>query len=137
MTPNKKPTTERLAESITGWIGTPQSIIVHTFFFLGIFALTLFGLHLDDVLLALTTLLSIEAIYLALFIQMTVNKTTESLEDVEEDIDDIEKDIDTIQKDEKNDDVTVKRVADTLSAIEQRLSDVQKDLQSLKQKGVL
>lgn len=137
MTLQKKPRAERFADTITDSIGTTQSIVIHTLIFLGIFSLTLFGLHLDDVLLALTTLLSIEAIYLALFIQMTVNKTTESLEDVEEDIDDIEKDIDSIQEDEKKDDVSVKRVADTLSVIEQRLSDVQKDLQVLKQKGVL
>ncbi|HBY74527.1 TPA: hypothetical protein DEG21_01265 [Patescibacteria group bacterium] len=50
-------------------------------------------------LLILTTVVSLEAIYLAIFIQMTVNRNTLSLKAVEEDIDEIQEDIDEIQED--------------------------------------
>jgi len=54
---------------------------------------------MDQILLVLTTVLSLEAIYLAIFIQMTVNKNTKSLRIVEKDIDEIQEDIDEIQED--------------------------------------
>lgn len=58
-----------------------------------------FGYTLDQILLILTTAVSLEAIYLAIFIQMTVNKTTQSLEQGEEDIDEIQEDVEDIQED--------------------------------------
>jgi chromosome segregation ATPase len=50
-------------------------------------------------LLVLTTVVSLEAIYLAIFIQMTVNRHTESLREVEADVDEIQEDIGEIQED--------------------------------------
>ncbi|MBI2012123.1 DUF1003 domain-containing protein [Candidatus Daviesbacteria bacterium] len=91
---------EKLALSLTNWIGTPQSLLVHSLFFIGIPSLGLFGFEFRTILLAFTTWLSIEAIYLAIFIQMTVNRTSESLEEVEEDIEDIQEDIVQIQAEE-------------------------------------
>ena len=72
-------------------------------------------------LLVLTTLLSIEAIYLALFIQMSVNKTSKSLAEVE-------KDIDVIQAEDKKDEQLDREVSSTLRSIQQRLSDLQQDI---------
>ena len=40
-----------------------------------------------------------EAIYLAIFIQMTVNRNTESIEDIEEDIEDIQEDVEELSED--------------------------------------
>ena len=54
---------------------------------------------LDRMLLVLTTLVSLEAIYLAIFIQMSLNFTRESLAEVEIDVDEIQKDVDEIQHD--------------------------------------
>lgn len=121
---------QAFSERLTEWVGTPTSVIVHTIFFAGMFFLVLFGWSLQDMLLVLTTLLSIEAIYLALFIQMSINKTTESLEDVE-------KDIDIIQRDEKKDDIYDIEVAKTLKTIQSRLQKLQKDLDHLKEKGAM
>jgi len=42
---------------------------------------------------------SLEAIYLSIFIQMSVNRTKESLASVEKDIDEIQEDVDDIQED--------------------------------------
>ena len=67
--------------------------------FIGIFSLRLFGFSSSDILLVLTTIVSLEAIYLSIFIQMTVNKHAEELEEVSEDIEEIQEDVDEIQKD--------------------------------------
>lgn len=90
---------EIISDKLTNWIGTPISIVLHTVFFVGIFMLKLFGLGVDEILLILTTAVSLEAIYLSIFIQMSVNKTKISLKEVEKDIDEIQEDVDEIQED--------------------------------------
>src|SRR3989344_6032365 len=90
---------ENFSRKITRWIGSPQSIIIHTIFFAGMLGLRLFGVSSSDVLLILTTVVSLEAIYLSIFIQMTVNQHAEELEEVSEDIEEIQKDVDEIQED--------------------------------------
>lgn len=84
---------------MTRWIGSSQSILLHTIFFVGMFGLRLFDVSSSDVLLILTTVVSLEAIYLSIFIQMTVNQHAAELEEVSEDIEEIQKDVDEIQKD--------------------------------------
>ena len=87
-------------EYVTTWIGSVASLIVHTFLFIVSFLAGIF--HVADwntILLVLTTIVSLEAIYLSIFIQMTVNRHAEELEDVSEDIDEIQEDVDEIQKD--------------------------------------
>lgn len=83
---------ERVSFKLIRWVGTPYSVIFHTLIFIGIPLLGFFGFDLRSILIIFTTWLSIEAIYLAIFIQMSVNRNTESLEDVEEDIEDIQED---------------------------------------------
>src|SRR5688500_15078755 len=90
---------EKIAFQITNLIGTPMSVIIHTFVFGSFFSLIFFGVSLNLVLLILTTILSIEAIYLALFIQITVNRNTKSLEEVEEDIEEIQEDVEGLEDD--------------------------------------
>ena len=84
---------ENLSLKITNSIGTPYSIVAHTAFFIGIFLLKILGISTERILLILTTVVSLEAIYLAIFIQMTVNRNTASLESVEDDIEDIQEDV--------------------------------------------
>lgn len=90
---------ESLAMSFTEWVGTTQSILVHTALFIVSFLFIWAGVRADTVLLVLTTAVSLEAIYLAIFIQMTVNRNTESLEEVEEDIEEIQEDVKEIESD--------------------------------------
>lgn len=91
---------EHAARSLTRWIGSTQSIAVHTLAFVVSFGAVVFGfLSFDRMLLVLTTVVSLEAIYLAIFIQMTVNRTTESLSEVEQDIGEIQEDVGEIQED--------------------------------------
>jgi hydrogenase maturation factor len=61
-------------EKIIFWIGTPSSLFVHSVFFIFMCSLILFGFSSTDVLLILTTIVSLEAIYLSIFIQMSVNR---------------------------------------------------------------
>lgn len=89
---------ENFSRKLTRWIGSPSSIIVHTLFFLGMLGLRFAGVPSEDVLLILTTVVSLEAIYLSIFIQMTVNQHAEELEEVSEDIEEIQKDVDDIQE---------------------------------------
>lgn len=145
---------ESLAEMFTGWIGSTASIVVHTVVFIAAFALIGLGYPLDRILLVLTTAVSLEAIYLALFIQMSVNKNTQSLAEVEEDIEDIaedveeiEKDIDEIEKDideiaedveeiEKDSDEDDKHDTATIETLNNLQTNVQKlmdDIQTLKE----
>lgn len=87
------------AHRATDWIGSVQSLVVHTLLFVVSFGLVLFGFDFEQILLVVTTVVSLEAIYLAIFIQMAINQQTQSLDAVEEDIDEIQRDIDEIEKD--------------------------------------
>lgn len=86
-------------ERLTGWIGSIQSLVAHTILFCGVFFAILFGAPIDKSLLILTTIVSLEAIYLSILIQMSVNRNSKALEEVEEDLDEIQEDIDEIQED--------------------------------------
>ena len=146
---NKKNTLDQIDKfsiNITNWIGTPVSIIAHTLFFIGIFVLYLFGLTVDSILLILTTVVSLEAIYLSIFIQMTVNRHSKSLEDVSEDIEDIQEDVEGLEKDvdeisedlediqeeDKKDDAEDKKTKSALKNIEDDLDKLLNDITTLK-----
>ena len=81
-------------------IGSISSLIIHTLLFAGAFLLSVFELIAwETMLLVLTTIVSLEAIYMAIFIQIAVNRNTEQLRAVEEDIDEIQEDIEEISED--------------------------------------
>lgn len=106
------------AFAVTRWVGSVQSIIAHTIAFTASFAAVWLGvLSFDRMLLVLTTILSLEAIYLAIFIQMTVNQTTASLEEVEQDIDEIQEDVEEIQED--------------VDEIQEDVGEMQEDMQEM------
>lgn len=91
--------TVSVVEKIPCWIGSLSSLFLHTVAFIVAFALGIFHIFAwNDILLILTTAVSLEAIYLAIFIQMSVNQNSESLREVEEDVDEIQKDIDALSK---------------------------------------
>ncbi|MDZ4227310.1 MAG: hypothetical protein U1D26_02415 [Patescibacteria group bacterium] len=130
---------QKTALTITRWIGSPASLIVHTILFIASFAAVDIGLiEWSEMLLFVTTLVSLEAIYLSIFIQMTINYTTQELEDVGEDIDEIQKDIDELQEDveditEDFEEMTEEEKVDELRKLEQKkaLVSIQADLRRL------
>lgn len=95
----KESSLERFAIGSTRYIGSPTSLVVHTIFFIAVFGLQRFGFSFEQTMLILTTAVSLEAIYLSLFIQMTVNRQARKIEEVSEDVDDIQEDVDEISKD--------------------------------------
>jgi uncharacterized protein YoxC len=84
---------------MTNWIGTPASVVIHSLFFASAFVLPYFGIDFDRMLLILTTAVSLEAIYLAIFIQMTVNRHAEQIEEVGEDIEEIQEEVEGLGED--------------------------------------
>lgn len=117
---------QKISFKLISWVGTPYSIIFHTLLFLAVPALALLGFELRSILLMFTTWLSVEAIYLAIFIQMSVNRNTESLEEVEEDIEDIQE--------EASEEEEAHRV---LLHIGQQMKTIQHDLDVLRKSGIL
>jgi uncharacterized protein YoxC len=91
---------QKTALAVTRWIGSPSSIIVHTLLFIASFLAVAVGLvEWNEMLLVVTTIVSLEAIYLSIFIQLTINYTTEAVEEVSEDIEEIREDVGEIQED--------------------------------------
>lgn len=117
---------EKISFKLTDWVGTPISLIIHSLLFVGIFALRYLGVTTDYILLILTTAVSLEAIYLSIFIQMSVNRNTESLEEVEEDIEDIQEE--TTEEEEAH---------KVLIHIGQQMRTIQQDLDALRKSGLL
>ena len=121
-------------QKISAWVGSPLSLIIHTIFFSSIFVLGFSGLINPDYVFAFTTnILSIEAIYLAIFIQMTVNRHSEDLEEVSEDIDEIQKDVEEISDEDQSEEEAerieinkFKHIEDTLQALLQEISELKR-----------
>jgi septal ring factor EnvC (AmiA/AmiB activator) len=145
-----------VVERLIKGIGSITSLVIHTILFVASFAVVLF--HLIDfatMLLVLTTALSLEAIYLAIFIQMTVNQNTESLREVEEDIDEIQEDVEELNEDidemqedleelgedieelseeDKEDEKREKEQAVTLEQLTANVRQILEDLEGLKKR---
>ena len=118
-----------LADKSTKWIGSIPSLVFHTLVFAAVFLAGVLGADWNKVLLVLTTVVSLEAIYLAIFIQMTVNKNTQSLKEVEADIDEIQEDVDEIQEGVE----TKSEQEQALAAIRNELSHLMKSIENLSQ----
>ena len=117
----------------TKWIGSVASLVVHTILFIGAFLLILVGFERDTILLVVTTIVSLEAIYLSIFIQMTVNRHTEELHDVSEDVEEIQKDVDEIQEDVEDLGEDVDEISgDSNLTLDQKTERIAKDIEILK-----
>lgn len=142
----------KTAISTTRWIGSPTSVVVHSIFFVAFFiAAGEDWIPYEEMLLILTTIVSLEAIYLAIFIQMTINYTTQELAEVSEDIEEMQEDIGEIQEDVGELQENVEEISEDVEEIteeeeseeaaeEQRkaeqkktLTDIQADLRKLMQ----
>lgn len=110
-------------------IGSVPSLVLHTCFFsLFFIAAWLHVLTVDFALLVLTTVVSLEAIYMAIFIQMAVNRNTQSLYEVEEDIEEIQEDVGEIQEDVGEIQEDVAEVQENMDEIQEEILDEQEDL---------
>lgn len=90
---------ETLALTASNAFGSVWSVLVHTVVFVGAFIFIATGADLAKVLLVLTTFVSLEAIYLSIFIKMSSNKQAKTLERVEKDMDAIVDNVEEMKKD--------------------------------------
>jgi low affinity Fe/Cu permease len=119
---------ERSSNNITRWIGSISSVIIHTILFVVAFVLCFLGVNLDKILLVVTTIVSLEAIYLAIFIQMSVNRQSYNLGKVASDIDEIQEDIDEIQEDieEVGEEMVLEKIEFTLENLIREVAELKK-----------
>ena len=143
---NKIPEGESQLEAIslraTRWIGSGASLVFHTVVFIGAFLLYFFGINFDTILLFVTTIVSLEAIYLAIFIQMSVNRQSteikevsldveeiqESVEEIQEDVEEIQTDIDTIQEDVDEIQEDVEEIQEDVDGISEEVGEIHEDV---------
>jgi len=126
---------EKGASNISRWIGSTTSVMLHTLLFIISFLMPILGLvSFDRMLLVLTTIVSLEAIYLSIFIQMSINMNNQKIdiiqedivelgEDLEEigvDIEEIQKDVDEIQED-------VDEIQENVDEIQENVDEIQGD----------
>lgn len=119
-------------------VGSIPSLLVHTVLFVGIFALQFLGFSFDQIMLILTTIVSLEAIYLSIFIQMSVNRQAkhieevrEDVEDISEDVEEISKDIDTIQEDVKEIGEDVDEMSEDIEEISEDIEEISEDVEKV------
>ncbi len=122
---------ETFTNAITRWVGSTTSIILHSIFFVGMFGLVWLGVDVDTVMLVLTTAVSLEAIYLALFIQRSVNLNTVTLEEAAEDIQGIEEDIEDISEDVEGIEKDIEDIGEEVEDLSEGIEEVGKDLDEL------
>jgi peptidoglycan hydrolase CwlO-like protein len=122
---------ETVSLSATNWIGSVASLIAHTVFFVLCATLVLLGAPLEKVLLMLTTLVSLEAIYLSIFIQMSVNRHAESLREVSEDIEEIQEDVEEIQEDVEGIEKDVDEIQKDVDEISENVDEIQEDVEHI------
>ncbi len=125
---------ERIADVATRWIGSTTSLVVHTLLFIIAFALP--PLHIvsfDKMLLVLTTIVSLEAIYLAIFIQMSVNKNSKDIEEIQEDVEEIQEDIEEIQEDVEEMQEDVEEIQEDVEEIQEDVEEIQEDVEELQE----
>ena len=116
---------EKVANGIIWWVGSIQSLVFHTIFFIVCFALPVLKIvEFEHMLLVLTTVVSLEAIYLAIFIQMSVNKSSEHIEDLKEDVNEIQEDIDEIQED-------IDEIQEDIEEIQEDVEEIQEDVEEI------
>jgi uncharacterized membrane protein len=136
-------------EKLTIWIGSTSSLVLHTIVFILFFILSFVGLLSWDLMfLILTTVVSLEAIYLAIFIQLTVNRHSADIEDLSEDIEDIQEDVQDMSEDVEDihediqdisaDKAQQERIRQHALTLENMTKDIQHllaDLEELKKEG--
>lgn len=123
---------EKISNGIMYWVGSTQSLVVHTLIFIASFLLPLFDIiSFDKMLAILTNVLSLEAIYLAIFIQMSVNKSSEHIEDLRDDVIEIQEDIEDIQEDIEEISEDIEEISEDIEEISDDIEDIQEDIEEI------
>jgi peptidoglycan hydrolase CwlO-like protein len=92
---------------------------------------TFWGKLRSLVLLVLTTLVSLEAIYLSIFIQLSVNHQARALANVEKDIDEIQEDVEEIAEDVEEIAEDVEDIAEDVEEMQEDIDEIQEDFEEI------
>ena len=126
------PTIDAIADRATTWVGSTPSLIVHTLFFLCSFlGHALFKWDYSEILLTLTTVVSLEAIYISIFIQRAVNQQSVRLQDVEESIDEVEESITEVEKSLDEVEESITEVEKSIDEVEESIDEVEKSIEDV------
>lgn len=124
---------ENIAIAITRGVGSVWSLIIHTLIFAASFSLIFFGIKLEFILLVLTTILSLEAIYLSIFIQLSVNQQARAIASVEKDIDEIQENVEEIAEDVEEIAEDVEDIAEDVEDIQEDIDEIQEDVEDIQE----
>ncbi|HWA91312.1 MAG TPA: DUF1003 domain-containing protein [Rhizomicrobium sp.] len=116
-------------EKLIVWVGSPASLVLHTIVFIAFFAASLLKLvPWELMLLVLTTAVSLEAIYLAIFIQMSVNRQGASLREVEEDVESIQENVEELGENVEELGENVEELGENVEDLKEDVEDIQEDI---------
>jgi len=115
------------AANVTKWVGSTASVLLHTILFIVSFLLPLLGMvSFERMLLVLTTIVSLEAIYLSIFIQMSINMNNQNIEFIQEDIEELGEDIEEISED-------IEEISEDIEEISEDIEEIQKDVDEIQE----
>jgi methyl-accepting chemotaxis protein len=115
------------ADKITTWVGSTVSLVVHTAIFAASFSSHwLFGWPFEQILLLVTTIVSLEAIYISIFIQRAVNQQSVRLQEVETTLDEVEESIEDVEE-------SLDEVEKSLDEVEESIDEVEKSLDEVEE----
>lgn len=120
-----------IAEKVTSAIGSIGSLVVHTIIFASCFIAIIMGANASTVMLVLTTIVSLEAIYLSILIQMSVNRSAQKLEIISEDVEDIQEDVEEISEDVEEIQKDVDEIQKDVDEIQEDVEDIQEDVDEI------
>jgi biopolymer transport protein ExbB/TolQ len=112
---------EKFSTSAISWIGSMNSLLIHTLLFAFAFLLYFTGIYtINEILLVLTTIVSLEAIYLAIFIQMSVNLQSKKLQNVAQEVEELQENVEDIQE-------NVEDIQENVEDIQEDVEEIQKE----------
>jgi len=124
----------RMIEGIIVWIGSPTSLVIHTIIFAGFFTVSFLKWVSWDLMFAvLTNVVSLEAIYLAIFIQMSVNRQAASLKVVEEDVGDIQENIEELGENVEELGENVEELGENVEELGENVEDLKEDVEDIQE----
>ena len=111
---------EKAVLTIISVIGSVKSLFIHTVIFIGSFCLYFLGIGIDSILNVVTNIVSLEAIYLSILIQMSVNYQSKKLELVAADVEDLQEDVEDIQS-------NVEDIQENVEDIQENVEEMQEE----------
>ena len=125
---------EKGASNVTKWIGSTTSVVLHTILFIVSFTLPYAGIvTFERMLLVLTTIVSLEAIYLSIFIQMSLNMNNENIEIIQEDIEEMGEDIEDLVEDIEEISEDIEEISEDIEEIGDDIEEMQKDVDEIQE----